>query len=51
MVPVGTSVIGTKGRNVPPKYKAVERNGKVLSCQTVAVVGTRFPQEYCFTEA
>jgi hypothetical protein len=34
---------------VPSGYKAIERDGQVLYCQSMTPLGTRFPKQVCMT--
>jgi hypothetical protein len=48
--PVASTAAAPGKANVPPGYKAVERNGTTLYCTRVASLGTKFKREVCMTQ-
>jgi hypothetical protein len=40
-----------EAEKVPAGYRAIERDGQVMYCQTVTPLGTRFPKQVCMTQA
>ena len=47
--PASAASVPTVEKKVPSGYRRVKRDGRELYCRSVVTLGSRFPEEMCFT--